>query len=148
LPDTSQENETKPIIEDDNTLEDESDLANDKPPTCKSESSLESQSSETAASVTPFSKKHQISNFSKPSRTQVEQLAERFAAALPEREFSMASLQGYLMDYKTRPTLAVSNLTAWVQEKREQNETKAKLRQSRAKKAKKTKGTSAEANEE
>ncbi|KAL1735453.1 P-loop containing nucleoside triphosphate hydrolase protein [Schizophyllum commune] len=41
-------------------------------------------------------------------------LAARFAEAIPEREFSMASLQGYLMGYKVRPQDAVDNVERWV----------------------------------
>ncbi|KAI5889530.1 P-loop containing nucleoside triphosphate hydrolase protein [Schizophyllum commune H4-8] len=42
-------------------------------------------------------------------------LAARFAEAIPEREFSMASLQGYLMKYKVNPQDAVDNVEDWVQ---------------------------------
>ena len=41
-------------------------------------------------------------------------LAARFADAIPERELSMASLQGYLMMYKTRPREAVDEVQQWV----------------------------------
>ncbi|TRM69879.1 P-loop containing nucleoside triphosphate hydrolase protein [Schizophyllum amplum] len=41
-------------------------------------------------------------------------LAARFGEAIPEREFSMASLQGYLMGYKVRPQDAVENADRWV----------------------------------
>ena len=45
-------------------------------------------------------------------------LAARFAEAIPEREFSMASLQGYLMKYKVSPQDAVDNVEDWVQAQR------------------------------
>ena len=45
-------------------------------------------------------------------------LAARFAKAIPEREFSMASLQGYLMKYKVSPQDAVDNVEDWVQAQR------------------------------
>ncbi|TRM69869.1 P-loop containing nucleoside triphosphate hydrolase protein [Schizophyllum amplum] len=41
-------------------------------------------------------------------------LAARFAEAVPERQFSMASLQGYLMGYKIRPQDAVDDVEGWV----------------------------------
>ncbi len=44
-------------------------------------------------------------------------LAERFAEIIPHRMFSMATLQGYLMAYKTRPYAAVDEAAAWVQKK-------------------------------
>lgn len=52
------------------------------------------------------------------SRDEVLELAARFAEAIPDREFSMASLQGYLMTYKTRPRQAVENALSWVEKER------------------------------
>ncbi|KDR80757.1 hypothetical protein GALMADRAFT_241190 [Galerina marginata CBS 339.88] len=54
----------------------------------------------------------------KLSASQVASLAAKFAHAIPEREFSMASLQGYLMGYKTRPYDAISGAPAWVEKER------------------------------
>ncbi|KAJ6518922.1 P-loop containing nucleoside triphosphate hydrolase protein [Mycena sanguinolenta] len=51
-------------------------------------------------------------------RKQVQKLAERFAEAIPERELSMAALQGYLMTYKTRPFHAVDAAKEWVESER------------------------------
>ncbi|KAI0927985.1 hypothetical protein AcV7_009314 [Taiwanofungus camphoratus] len=42
-------------------------------------------------------------------------LAAQFADAVPECEFSMASLQGYLMMFKTCPSQAASEVSAWVE---------------------------------
>ena len=50
------------------------------------------------------------------SKAQVDALAVRFADAIPERQFSMASLQGYLMLYMHDPRAAVANAPAWVEE--------------------------------
>lgn len=44
-------------------------------------------------------------------------LGEKFKISIPEREISMAALQGYLMMYKDRPYDAVESVEAWVQEK-------------------------------
>ena len=52
------------------------------------------------------------------SKEEVLELADRFADAIAEREFSMASLQGYLMAYKVRPVNAVDDAAAWVEEER------------------------------
>jgi chaperone BCS1 len=49
------------------------------------------------------------------SRHQILDLALRFTQPLPEREFSMASLQGYLMAYKTRPFDAVREFGGWIE---------------------------------
>jgi chaperone BCS1 len=55
------------------------------------------------------------------------ELATEFAETIPEREFSMASLQGYLMGYKVRPVEAVEDAPAWVEnERRERREREKK----------------------
>lgn len=54
----------------------------------------------------------------KLSRSQIAKLAESFADGIPERECSMASLQGYLMGYKIRPVEAVDEVAAWVESER------------------------------
>lgn len=48
----------------------------------------------------------------------ITDLAHEFAAAIPEREFSMASLQGYLMSYKSRPGEAAKEAGNWVERER------------------------------
>ncbi|KAL1672427.1 P-loop containing nucleoside triphosphate hydrolase protein [Schizophyllum commune] len=47
-----------------------------------------------------------------------DSLARRFAEAIPDREYSMASLQGYLMKYKDRPKAAVEDVAGWVEGQR------------------------------
>jgi len=63
----------------------------------------------------------------KLSSDQLSALAAQFASAIPEREVSMAALQGYLMSQKTRPWEAASEFSAWLQKelatKKAQNET-------------------------
>ncbi|KAL0953878.1 hypothetical protein HGRIS_005052 [Hohenbuehelia grisea] len=54
----------------------------------------------------------------KLSRRKVAHLARAFADAIPERECSMASLQGFLMTYKTRPFDAIKEAPAWVARER------------------------------
>ncbi|KAJ7705391.1 P-loop containing nucleoside triphosphate hydrolase protein [Mycena rosella] len=54
----------------------------------------------------------------KLGRRQISELAVRFAEAIPEREISMASLQGFLMAYKTRPFEAVAEVGVWVEKER------------------------------
>ncbi|KAJ7621197.1 P-loop containing nucleoside triphosphate hydrolase protein [Roridomyces roridus] len=48
----------------------------------------------------------------------IRELAVRFASACPEREISMATLQGFLMSYKTRPVEAVADVKGWVEKER------------------------------
>lgn len=69
------------------------------------------------------------------SSQQVFTLADLFADAIPEREFSMASLQGYLMSFKVRPVEAAEGAAAWV----------AKERAEKARKSKKTSTSSSQA---
>ena len=55
---------------------------------------------------------------SKISQGKILKLSDQFEAAIPDREFSMASLQGYLMGYKTRPIEAVRDVAAWIEKER------------------------------
>lgn len=65
----------------------------------------------------------------KLSSDQLSALAAQFASAIPEREVSMAALQGYLMSQKSRPSEAAREVSAWLQKelatKKAQNETKS-----------------------
>ncbi|PFH50261.1 hypothetical protein AMATHDRAFT_145587 [Amanita thiersii Skay4041] len=56
----------------------------------------------------------------KLSRRTVIALAEAFAEAIPERELSMAALQGHLMMFKTRPLEAVRDAKSWVEKQRQE----------------------------
>jgi chaperone BCS1 len=56
------------------------------------------------------------------SRQTIDTLADSFAEAIPEREVSMAALQGYLMMYKTQPLEATRNAKAWVEKVKEEEE--------------------------
>ncbi|KAF8965606.1 hypothetical protein BDZ97DRAFT_1757154 [Flammula alnicola] len=49
-------------------------------------------------------------------------LAKRFADGLPEDEFSVAGLQGYLLKHKANPEAAANGVEAWVQGEREMRE--------------------------
>lgn len=69
----------------------------------------------------------------KLSVAQVEDLAAQFAVAIPEREVSMAALQGFLMGYKIRPYEAVADAAAWIGRERAE----AKEKEEKANKAKK-----------
>jgi len=54
----------------------------------------------------------------KLSSAQVAALSEKFAEVIPQREFSMAALQGYLMTYKVRPYEAVKDAPVWIENER------------------------------
>ncbi|KAI0349567.1 P-loop containing nucleoside triphosphate hydrolase protein [Trametes cingulata] len=68
----------------------------------------------------------------KLSRRKAAELADRFAATIPNRSFSMATLQGYLMAYKTRPYDAVNEAPAWVERKLQEKMAKAQTAASTA----------------
>ncbi|OZJ05905.1 hypothetical protein BZG36_01175 [Bifiguratus adelaidae] len=42
--------------------------------------------------------------------------ADLFASMIPNDTFSMAALQGFLMEYKSRPELAIAHVSAWVEQ--------------------------------
>ena len=46
---------------------------------------------------------------------ETEALAELFSQAIPDEEFSIAQLQGFLMGYKKTPELAVERVDEWIQ---------------------------------
>ena len=48
--------------------------------------------------------------------------SERFKEYIPDREFSMAALQGYLMRYKGRSRDAIEGVEAWVKDERTRKE--------------------------
>nr|GAT54245.1 predicted protein [Mycena chlorophos] len=67
-------------------------------------------------------------------------LAKRFADAIPEGEFSVAALQGYLLKNKSRPEAAAEEATSWRERrKKAAAERKAKEKAEKEKKAKEEK---------
>ncbi|KAF8875879.1 hypothetical protein CPB84DRAFT_1647874, partial [Gymnopilus junonius] len=58
-------------------------------------------------------------------------LAKRFADGIPEEEFSVASLQGYLLKHKAQPDSAANNVGAWVVGEREMREKLKREREAR-----------------
>lgn len=83
-----------------------------RPPQCESRDDDISMPSLEPAYHKPPSQRHGL------PRNEVVALAARFAEAIPERELSMASLQGYLMMYKSRPREAVDDAPQWVNKER------------------------------
>ena len=52
------------------------------------------------------------------SSSECKDLSEIFARRIPEGEFSMASLQGLLMQYRSRPRRVIKEVGAWVKAER------------------------------
>lgn len=55
----------------------------------------------------------------------IEELADNFASKVPDHEFSVAELQGFLLDYKMRPLDAANGIEGWVEQEREMRLQKA-----------------------
>ncbi|EED12408.1 bcs1 AAA-type ATPase, putative [Talaromyces stipitatus ATCC 10500] len=53
----------------------------------------------------------------KTDNRHLESLAVRFADSIPERKFSLAALQGYLLQYKRSPEEACSKAAEWAEKK-------------------------------
>jgi chaperone BCS1 len=64
------------------------------------------------------------------SDSEVTALADKFVQKVPERELSMAAIQGYLMVYKTRPVEASENVGEWVEKERADRAKKMKGKRS------------------
>ena len=73
-----------------------------------------------------------VSEAPKLTESELSTLAECFADLIPEREFSMATIQGHLMLHKTEPYRAVEETSAFVEQERKQRieERKARERES------------------
>ncbi|KAF5331372.1 hypothetical protein D9611_011898 [Ephemerocybe angulata] len=69
-------------------------------------------------------------------RKTLAELAKTFADGVPEEEFSVASLQGYLLKHKSNPHLAASTIHDWVSSERTLRATMAKEKAAREEKAK------------
>ncbi|KAK7446314.1 hypothetical protein VKT23_014520 [Stygiomarasmius scandens] len=96
----------------------------------------DAQSPSSAASISGLEKHHSKTDF---SVRHIKMLSKQFEAAIPDRELSMASLQGYLMMYKTRPVDAVRNVGEWIKKEKE-----AALRRQRKGKGRKKASSTAE----
>ena len=74
--------------------------------------------SEKAAAETAIQKHTQEGAFEPEgcslTTAQLVKLAQQFAHQIPEHEFSMAALQGLLMQYKTRLHQAVDETSSWI----------------------------------
>jgi chaperone BCS1 len=57
-----------------------------------------------------------------PDAADLVRLGEKFKDHIPDREISMAALQGYLMTHKGRPCDAMEGVEAWVQNEMEKRE--------------------------
>lgn len=63
--------------------------------------------------------------------TTLSKLAKQFADSIPDEEFSVAALQGYLLKNKSRPECAASDAAAWVVSERELRERLKKEKEAR-----------------
>ncbi|KAG6899496.1 hypothetical protein C0993_009718 [Termitomyces sp. T159_Od127] len=63
-------------------------------------------------------------------------LAKKFADGVPEEEFSVAALQGYLLKNKSQPEAAANGVVEWVKSEREMRERLKREKEAREEKAK------------
>jgi chaperone BCS1 len=68
------------------------------------------------------------------SPKRLAELAKEFAEAIPEDEFSIAALQGWLLKNKTRPEVAANGAAEWVKNERDMKERLAREREERERK--------------
>ncbi|KAJ5153688.1 ATPase AAA-type core [Penicillium coprophilum] len=57
-------------------------------------------------------------------RSNISELASKFAAAIPSGEFTAAEIQGYLLNYKETPEIAIQGAAEWVQTARDKKRAK------------------------
>ncbi|EIN11141.1 P-loop containing nucleoside triphosphate hydrolase protein [Punctularia strigosozonata HHB-11173 SS5] len=75
---------------------------------------------EERARIARLEKEHAIRHVATPlSNARLAALARKFAESIPDEEFSVAALQGYLLKNKTRPEEAANGAAAWVISERE-----------------------------
>ncbi|KAF9028907.1 P-loop containing nucleoside triphosphate hydrolase protein [Hymenopellis radicata] len=94
-----------------------SDLAEDDKESTSNGLPVVHASSSVPSCVTVMDKLH-TTRVLRLSQSRLQELADAFAEAIPEHEFSMASIQGYLMAYKTDPVAAAAAIKDWVHETR------------------------------
>ena len=74
-------------------------------------------------------------NDEKPSykltESELSYLSAQFASLIPPGEFSMAALQGYLMQFKSRPRDAVDGVLTWAEKERKEKEEWEKAKRER-----------------
>ena len=61
-----------------------------------------------------------------PDVAELVRLSEKFKDHIPDREISMAALQGYLMTHKGRPRDAIGGVEAWVRKEKAKREKEIK----------------------
>jgi hypothetical protein len=66
----------------------------------------------------PEGEKLLASRGKEPDLAELVLMSEKFKERVPDREFSMAAIQGYLMMHKGRPYDALECAEAWVQEEK------------------------------
>ena len=73
-------------------------------------------------------------------------LAAQFAAAVPDREFAMANLQGLLMNYKSNPSGVIPEVPQWVEKERTARREREKAKKETGEGAKEADGKEGEKN--
>ncbi|KAK0475917.1 hypothetical protein IW261DRAFT_1340124 [Armillaria novae-zelandiae] len=117
-----------------------SEAADSTPPSPSGSNASESPISE-SSSLLPappvfFGNRH-VGRAPKLSKRRVDELAMKFSDIIPERQFSMATLQGYLMMHKINPFVAVAGASDWVEKELSDRSKREKEKKEKAEKEKK-----------
>lgn len=102
------------------------------------ESPISESSSLLPAPPVFFGNRH-VGRAPKLSKRRVDELAMEFSDIIPERQFSMAALQGYLMMHKINPFVAVAGAKDWVETELSDRSKREKEKKEKAEKEKKAK---------
>jgi hypothetical protein len=101
---------------------------------------LLSEMTHTTADAPKYSEKNRSGPLTLSEKENIlNKLSERFAAYVPEHEFSIAELQGFLLTCKQEPEKAVAGVAAWVEQIREERE--ARMRREEERRLKGMRGT-------
>ncbi|KAK0444217.1 uncharacterized protein EV420DRAFT_1574822 [Desarmillaria tabescens] len=99
-----------------------------------SESPVSESSSLLPAPPVFFGSRH-VGRAPKLSKRRVDELATAFADIIPDRQLSMAALQGYLMMHKIRPFAAVAGAQDWVEKELKDRNRREKEKETKKEKA-------------
>ncbi|KAJ8474440.1 hypothetical protein ONZ51_g7220 [Trametes cubensis] len=128
LPSSSASKSTKDVdeVDEDEAIDDKDSGYDSRSASVDADDTSASEKSTSSAEASPdLGCRSLISRVIRRHSNDAAELADRFAAEIPNRSFSMATLQGYLMAYKTRPYDAVRDARSWVERRQLEKKPKA-----------------------
>ncbi|KAG7440444.1 P-loop containing nucleoside triphosphate hydrolase protein [Guyanagaster necrorhizus] len=116
-----------------------SEATDSTPPSPADSKSSESPVSESSSAPPAFFGSRHVGRAPKLSKGRVDELATLFSDIIPDQQFSMAALQGYLMMHKTRPFAAVAGAQDWVEKELKDRSRREKQKREKEEKEKEKK---------